>query len=97
MKCDGNSADTTNLQSWGDRTQSETEYFCQHSTTPPHSSQINMELQEDNLPPAAITDKEDQVDQEDHAGANNNNLPTQVSVDELELLWMLEEANRYGW
>ena len=53
-----------------------------------------MELQEDNLPPAAITDKEDQVDQENQAGANNNNLPTQVSVDELELLRKLEEANR---
>ena len=50
-----------------------------------------MELQEDNVPPTALTDKEDMGDQ---AGANNNNLPTQVSVDELELLRKLEEANR---
>ena len=50
-----------------------------------------MDLQEDNLPPTAITDKEDE---EDQTGANNNNLPTQVSVDELELLRKLEEANR---
>ena len=51
-----------------------------------------MELQEDNVPPTALTDKEDL---EDQAGGNNNNLPTQVSVDELELLRKLEEANRF--
>ena len=50
-----------------------------------------MELQEDNVPHTALADKEDL---EDQAGANNNNLPTQVSVDELELLRKLEEANR---
>ena len=50
-----------------------------------------MDLQEDNLPPAAFMDKEDK---EDQAGGNNNSLPAQVSVDELELLKKLEEANR---
>ena len=50
-----------------------------------------MDLQEDNVPTTAMADKEDT---EDQAGANNNNLPAQVSVDELELLRKLEEANR---
>ena len=53
-----------------------------------------MDLQEDNLPPAAFTDRGDREDKEDQAGANNNSLPAQVSVDELELLKKLEEANR---
>ena len=55
------------------------------------TSQIRMELQEDNAPTTALANKEDT---EDQAGANNNNLPAQVSVDELELLRKLEEANR---
>ena len=63
----------------------------QHFTSP-HLT--NMDLQEDNLPPAAFMDKEDK---EDQAGGNNNSLPAQVSVDELELLKKLEEANRWGW
>ena len=52
-----------------------------------------MDLQDqDNVPPNVFMDKEE--DQVDQAGPNNNNLPTQVSVDELELLRKLEEANR---
>ena len=55
-----------------------------------------MDLQDqDNVPPNVFMDKEE--DQVDQAGPNNNNLPTQVSVDELELLRKLEEANRWGW
>ena len=69
----------------------------QHSTSPHLTHLTNMDLQEDNLPPAAFTDREDKEDKEDQAGANNNSLPAQVSVDELELLKKLEEANRWGW
>ena len=51
-----------------------------------------MDLQEESLSPALTENegKEEKVE----AGANNNSLPAQVSVDELELLKKLEEANR---
>ena len=81
VKCDRPVMGSTNTASW-----------ILLETPRSHTS---MDLQEESLSPALTENegKEEKVE----AGANNNSLPAQVSVDELELLKKLEEANRWGW